>query len=50
MTERTVSIQQGIQDEIDNSIRVNAHGLDQAWKASAQARAESPAGVKVSLP
>ena len=64
MTERTVTIRLGIQDEIGNrllelrkqrdallsksiiNLRVNADGIDQAWKAFAQARAESAAAVK----
>jgi len=64
MTERTVTIRLGIQDEIGNrlmeikkqrdallsrstvNLRVNADDIDQARKASAQARAESAAAVK----
>src|SRR5512137_1632440 len=64
MTERTVTIRLGIQDEIGNrlleirkqrdallsksivNLRVNADGIDQARKASAQVRAESAAAVK----
>ena len=64
MTERTVTIRLGIQDEIGNrlmeirkqrdallsksivNLRVNADGIDQARKASAQVRAESVAAVK----
>lgn len=61
MTERTVTIRLGIQDEIGNrlleiwnsllsksivSLRVNGDGIDQARKASAQVRAELAAAVK----